>query len=758
MSTNAIVGDLQEVSISSSAEIMETNSSSSSWASTGVLTSTEITSTAYDNELVTSYLPLATPCVAAEEIGVGSHSFTFDKYYSRRKGLRVGKCLVSDTFTAGGYDWAITLYPNGRKDKCKGYISLYIRLESEATDVNALFELILVDQSGMGKHRIQTHFGRLQEKQPFMMRRSGSQWGSGLYMNKKHLKKSGFLKDNCLIVKCVVGVLAVHTEKEVPSPSNLLLLSEDDQNIQVLAFQGPTESNCKNTKLPDLESAAKIIAELGSPLQLQGLVNDGDRNKFIQYLSAVDEIQRSIKSGMISGYKTQGALAIKTLQLVFRGILDCSISETESDPLNSTDCSSSVTSSYGYEFQGSNHTGFGELSSEQVYYLHSIVETLNSAGCVGPALRCTESQESLRWMKAYKCYNSIFPGERQYFEQIFDGVGVVTNDNCFLAIVKHAAIELNNFADSVSYITSFQKLFSVLDLYKVLVVILPEIQNMYHSVSFANISHGASNTSNNLATQIRKLFYSFEDTVLNEQLNTPSQKGKIHLLTEYAMKYVTNISQHKELLTDIIVSRPTTRLGNHEDEQVLEACSGTPLRIHVIWIIMCLRSNLEGKSSFYKDVSVRSVFILNNVDYIIKTVEESPELLDMIGKEYLSRLSKNVLQAAQDYFSSIWHKVLICLRDDKLNYNEVSQNYVKERFKTFNTTFEVAFQTQRRMLLPDIHMDGQLHRLILSKLLPAYKSFLKKFGSNIQSEKYMEIYIKYSAEDLVSHIKLLFSG
>lgn len=55
--------------------------------------------------------------------------------------------LASDTFTAGGHDWSINLYPNGMKYQFKDYISLYIRLESEETDVNAEFELTLVDQS-----------------------------------------------------------------------------------------------------------------------------------------------------------------------------------------------------------------------------------------------------------------------------------------------------------------------------------------------------------------------------------------------------------------------------------------------------------------------------------------------------------------------------------------------------------------------------------------------------------------------------------
>lgn len=795
LSTDTTGEDYEETSISSSSEITETSGGlSSSSTSTEVPTSTGFTSMAYENTTV-HQLPStsAAPCVSVDDLVTGSHTFTFNRY-SRRQGFEVGKYLVSDTFAAGGYDWAITLYPNGKKDQDKDYMSLYIRLESDETDVNAVFELMLVDQSGKGKHKIQTQFGRLEEKKPFLIKRRGSQWGFGQFVKKKYLKNSGYLKDDCLVVNCVVGVLASCTDKETANPIGMT--SNHDQIMQPVGFQPMMESSCEDTKFLHLESAAEVITKFASPSQLQGLINDGDRKIFDQYLYAVDEIQKSIKPGLISDYETHRAT--KTLQLVFQGILDCSTIATKYDTLSSTVDSSTVTSSFSYELQGSNHIGHHELSPEQLYRLRSIVERLNFTGYLGDCIEvyrisrksavdsrflrfsigmwsindlqgldCEEFAAKIRlWIHAAnKCYNSIFPAERHFYEQIFDGARAVTYDNCFLPIVEHVAIELNNFADAVSSIASFQKLFAVLELFKILVVILPEIQNMFHTVAFANISHGVTNTINSLATLVRKLFSNFEDTVLNEQSNTPPPKGTIHSLTEYAMNYVTSISQYKELLTNIIESRPTTSLGNQADEQFLEASDGTPLRLHMIWIMISLRINLMGKSRFYEDSSLRCLFIMNNLHYIIKTVKGSAELLEMIGKEYLSKLSKEVLlqlQAAQDYYSPVWQRVLYCLRDDGLNYkfpfyNGISKNSLKDRFKTFNSTFEEVCQSQSTRIVLDIHLRDELQKLILSKLLPVYKSFLERYGIHIQSERYKERYLKYSIEGLENKIKNLYS-
>ena len=66
--------------------------------------------------------------------------------------------MASDTFTAGGYSWAIYFYPDGKNGQDNAtYVSLYLGLASEGTDVRALFELKLLDQSGKERHKVQTH-------------------------------------------------------------------------------------------------------------------------------------------------------------------------------------------------------------------------------------------------------------------------------------------------------------------------------------------------------------------------------------------------------------------------------------------------------------------------------------------------------------------------------------------------------------------------------------------------------------------------
>ncbi|CAI0452367.1 unnamed protein product, partial [Linum tenue] len=109
----------------------------------------------------------------------GSHRFVIQGY-SLAKGMGVGKHIASDNFTVGGYQWAIYFYPDGKNpEDNSAYVSVFIALASEGTDVRALFELTLVDQSEKGKHKVHSHFDRSLESGPYTLKYRGSMCVAG---------------------------------------------------------------------------------------------------------------------------------------------------------------------------------------------------------------------------------------------------------------------------------------------------------------------------------------------------------------------------------------------------------------------------------------------------------------------------------------------------------------------------------------------------------------------------------------------------
>ena len=120
--------------------------------------------------------PTTTTSTSMTETVNGSHQFKISGY-SLSKGMGIGKYVASDNFVVGGYSWAIYFYPDGKSlEDNATYVSLFIALASEGTDVRALFELTLLDQSGKERHKVHTHFGRTPDSGPYTLKYRGSMW------------------------------------------------------------------------------------------------------------------------------------------------------------------------------------------------------------------------------------------------------------------------------------------------------------------------------------------------------------------------------------------------------------------------------------------------------------------------------------------------------------------------------------------------------------------------------------------------------
>ncbi|KAF4358710.1 hypothetical protein G4B88_007782 [Cannabis sativa] len=155
--------------------------------------------------------PLTTSTSLTETVN-GSHDFKISGY-SLAKGMGIGKYIASDTFMVGGYAWAIYFYPDGKSlEDNATYVSLFIALASEGADVRALFELTLLDQSDRGRHKVHSHFERALESGPYTLKYRGSMWGYKRFFKRSLLETSDYLKDDCLSIKCCVGVVKSCTE------------------------------------------------------------------------------------------------------------------------------------------------------------------------------------------------------------------------------------------------------------------------------------------------------------------------------------------------------------------------------------------------------------------------------------------------------------------------------------------------------------------------------------------------------------------
>lgn len=98
--------------------------------------------------------------------------------YSLLKGIGSGKYISSEPFSVDGNDWAIYFYPDGKnEDFNAAYVSVFIVLISDTgKDVKALFELVLLDQTGNDNDMVHSQFQGTLLREAYTMRYPGSMW------------------------------------------------------------------------------------------------------------------------------------------------------------------------------------------------------------------------------------------------------------------------------------------------------------------------------------------------------------------------------------------------------------------------------------------------------------------------------------------------------------------------------------------------------------------------------------------------------
>ncbi|XP_071685718.1 BTB/POZ and MATH domain-containing protein 3-like isoform X1 [Rutidosis leptorrhynchoides] len=225
----------------------------------------------------------------------GSHDFTI-RGYSLAKGMGAGKYISSDTFSVGGYDWAIYFYPDGKNlEDNSMYVSVFIALASDGTDVRALFELTLLDQSGKGKHKVHSHFDRALESGPYTLKYRGSMWGYKRFFRRVSLETSDYLKDDCLSMHCTVGVV----RNRVEGPKHITISIPPSDMGQNLKYLLETETGCDIVFRVGGETfkAHKLILAARSPVfraQFFGLVGNPNMDEI-----ELMDIEPSVFKGML---------------------------------------------------------------------------------------------------------------------------------------------------------------------------------------------------------------------------------------------------------------------------------------------------------------------------------------------------------------------------------------------------------------------------------------------------------------------------
>uniref|UniRef100_A0A453DI34 Exocyst subunit Exo70 family protein n=3 Tax=Aegilops tauschii subsp. strangulata TaxID=200361 RepID=A0A453DI34_AEGTS len=386
----------------------------------------------------------------------------------------------------------------------------------------------------------------------------------------------------------------------------------------------------------------------------------------------------------------------------------------------------------------------------------------------------------------------LFPSERALCDQIFEGKHA-WKDHCFAAATSKSLLNLLSFGQAISKSkTSPDKVFLLLDMFDRTLELQSEVEAVFAGDECAENRKSASTLVKCLAQAAKKTLIDFKDSIVKESPKNTSTDGDVHPLTSYVGNYIKYLMDYQSSLKLIFQESSN---GDGTKSGLVSEISG---------LIHAVETNLDVKAKQYKDHALGILFLMNNINYIVRSIRRyiksiqlretqeieisligwnnhflvlSSEAKDLVGDDWIQRRRRTVQQHATQYKRVAWGKVLDCLSAQGLtssvgsategiagsvgsigsHSSTTSTSVIKARFKSFNKQFEEVCQTQMNWAIPDKELRDNLILAVAEVLLPAYRSFLKRFGPLVENSHHASKYMKYTPEALEQTLGNLFA-
>ncbi|XP_064789750.1 exocyst complex component 7 isoform X4 [Oncorhynchus masou masou] len=276
----------------------------------------------------------------------------------------------------------------------------------------------------------------------------------------------------------------------------------------------------------------------------------------------------------------------------------------------------------------------------------------------------------------------------------------------------------------------------------------------------------AASTKNKLPTLITsmetigaKALEEFADSIKNDpdkEYNMPKD-GTVHELTSNAILFLQQLLDFQETAGAMLASQETSSSASSSE------FSRRLLSTYICKVLGNLQLNLLSKSKVYEDCALSAIFLHNNYNYILKSLEKSEliQLVTVTQKKAESSYRELIEQQKQIYQRS-WYKVTEHITDRNMpafqpgtKLKDKERQVIKDKFKGFNDGLEELCKIQKVWAIPDKEQRDAIRHAQRRVVSEAYRAFLQRYA-NISFTKNPEKYHKYRPEQVEEMIERLF--
>ncbi|NXJ12957.1 exocyst complex component 7 isoform X6 [Cyrtonyx montezumae] len=271
-----------------------------------------------------------------------------------------------------------------------------------------------------------------------------------------------------------------------------------------------------------------------------------------------------------------------------------------------------------------------------------------------------------------------------------------------------------------------------------------------------------------------KALEEFADNIKNDpdkEYNMPKD-GTVHELTSNAILFLQQLLDFQETAGAMLASQvlgDTYNIPLDPRETSSSASSYSSefsrrlLSTYICKVLGNLQLNLLSKSKVYEDPALSAIFLHNNYNYILKSLEKS-ELIQLVAvtQKTAERSYRELIEQQIQTYQRSWLKVTDYILERNLpvfqpgvKLKDKERQMIKERFKGFNDGLEELCKIQKAWAIPDVEQRDKIRRAQKTIVKETYGAFLNRY-SNVPFTKNPEKYIKYQVDQVGEMIEKLF--
>jgi len=245
-----------------------------------------------------------------------------------------------------------------------------------------------------------------------------------------------------------------------------------------------------------------------------------------------------------------------------------------------------------------------------------------------------------------------------------------------------------------------------------------------------------------------------------ERLKEPEKHGNmpkdgtVHQVTSNVMIFLEELNGYLDTTATIVSSNDP-----NASKAVLDAYSiKRTASSYMSKILGSLSGNLMQKSKIYDTSALQSIFMLNNYNYIVKSLHKIGimSMLQENGEPDLEGRYNEFLETELESYERSWIRVTHHLEqsagersiDAKSGHLKDKQKQaIKEKFKGFNTDIEDIKQLHCQYTVPDMELKKRIYDRICDLVVPKYTAFLQRYR-DVHFTKNVEKYVKFDIDEV----------